>query len=240
MNKNFFFNYDEYDFWPLYDSIQKYYPIGIKKNQEFDIYRNYKGIQELENLLLDKIGPENTNYNKNWESFIERISKELGKKILGTIYGIVPSYSAFLSLETEGNEDRWKSKELHFSVSHLGKFYQVYGIEKSVRKSVIIGDGEELSYQTENLTKIVVSPVGEYKNYFERIENYITEEFREYRLVPFKIGQTIIDGLQILHMDNEKCSINMALFNDFVGFGEQVDKVEPEGNLFYGMESWKK
>lgn len=65
MNRYFSFNSDEYDFWPLYNSIKKYYPIGIKKNQQFDIYRKYEGIQKLEKLLVEKIGPENANYKKN-------------------------------------------------------------------------------------------------------------------------------------------------------------------------------
>lgn len=143
-------------------------------------------------------------------------------------------------MDSEGNNDKWNFKELHFSVSHLGKFFQVYGIEKSVRSSVIIHEDEEVPYQTVNLKKIIVSPHGDYKNYFEKIENYITKEFKEYRFVPFKIGQTIIDGLQILHLDNEVCSINMALFNDFLGLGEQVAEVKPQGDLSYGMENWKK
>lgn len=239
MNKNFFFNYEEYDFWPLYDAIKKYYPIGIKKNQHFDIYRRYHGIQELEKTILKRLEGINPGYG-SWKSFVKKLGDEIGKHTHGSTFGFVPSYSAYLSLESEGKDDKWKYKELCFSVSHLGKFYQVYGIEKSVRSSVIIHDGEEVPYQTVNVKKIVVSPLGEFKSYFEKVENYINDEYKGYRIVPFKIGQTIIEGLQILHLDNEKCSINMALFNDFLGLGEQVDEIKPSGDLSYGMESWKK
>jgi hypothetical protein len=240
MKHSFAFDSNKYDFWPLYHAIQKYYPIGIKKHQEGSIYRQYRGIQELEKLLLEKTGPKNANYKKNWVSFIEQIGKALKKKAQGTTFGFAPSHSAYLILDSTGEGDRRNYKELHFAVSHLGQFYQVYGLEKSVRSSVLMHEGEEVTWQTVNLKKIVVSPLGEYRPYFERVENYITEKYKGYRLVPFKIGQTFIDGLQILHLDNENCSINMALFNDFLGLGEQVAEIEPQGNLEYGMDYWKK
>jgi len=185
---------------------------------------------------LEKIGPKNINYKKRWKPFIERIGKELGENTQGTTFGLVPSYSAYLLLDSHGNDKKFHRKELHFSVSHLGKFFQVYGIEKSILNSVIIYGDEEIPCQTENLKKIVVSPYEEYKDYFEKIEEYITDEFKEYRLVPLKIGQAIIDGLQILHLDKEKCSINMALFNDFLGLGEQVEEMEIHGDVSYGMK----
>ncbi|KAB5490757.1 hypothetical protein [Flagellimonas hadalis] len=235
MDNSFSFNYDEYDFWPLYHSILRYYPIGIKKHQEFDIYRQYLGIQELEKLLNEKIVDKKT-YEKNWGAFLKRVSAELGKSTQGTTFGFVPSYSGYLTLDSNGTGNRWNYKELHFAVSHLGKYFQVYGLEKSV----LSYENDLIPYQIQNLKEIMVSPMGAYKDYFEKMENYITEEFKDYRLVPFSMGQTIINGLQILHLDKENCSINMALFNDFLGMGEQVNEMEAQGDLTYGMEHWKK
>lgn len=234
MDNSFSFNYNEYDFWPLYQSILRYYPIGIKKHQEFDIYRQYPGIQELEKLLDEKIANKK-NYKK-WEAFLKRVGTELGKSTQGTTYGFVPSYSGYLSLDASGTGNRWNYKELHFAVSHLGKYFQVYGLEKSV----LSYENDLIPYQVQNLKEIIVSPLGVYKDYFEKMENYITEEFKEYRLVPFSMGQTIINGLEILHLDRENCSVNMALFNDFLGMGEQVNEMEAQGDLTYGMEHWKK
>ena len=239
MSKNFFFNYEEYDFWPLYDSIKKYYPIGIKKNQHFDVYRQYPGIQDLEKLIVERLEGKNPGYD-SWKSFLKKLGDKIGKQAHGATFGYTPSYSAYMNLESKTKGNRWILKDLCFSVSHLGEFYQIYGIEKSVLSYVMEYEGEEVPYQIVNLKRIVISPNGEFKYYFEEIEKYISETYIQYRLVPFKIGQTIIDGLQIFHMDNEICSINMALFNDFLGLGEQVDEVEPEGDLLYGMENWRK
>lgn len=127
-------------------------------------------------------------------------------------------------------------KELHFAVSLLGKYYQIYGLNKTV----LSYDDLSVPYQIQNLKEIVVSPIDEYKAYFESVELKITEKFKDYRLVPFAVGQSVINGLEIFHLDNENCSINMALFNDFLGFGEQVGEVDIRGDLNYGMDSWRK
>ncbi|MCB0372223.1 MAG: hypothetical protein KDD31_04335 [Muricauda sp.] len=235
MGNSFSFNSEEYDFWPLYNSIKKYYTIGIKKNQDMDIYRQYPGILELEKVLLENIGNKKT-YQRNWTSFIRRIGSEIGKEVTGTTFGLVPSYSAFLILDLEKEGNRCNYKELHFSVSLLGKYYQIYGLNKTV----LSYDDLSIPYQIQNLKELVVSPIDEYKAYFESVEFKITEEFKDYRLVPFVVGQSVINGLEIFHLDKENCSINMALFNDFLGFGEQVGEVDIRGDLNYGMDSWKK
>ncbi|WP_220473548.1 hypothetical protein [Flagellimonas pelagia] len=236
MGKSFSFNSKEYDFWSLYNSIKKYYPIGIKKNQDLDIYRQYPGILELEKILLESIADKKT-YQRNWTSYIKRIGSELGKEVTGTTFGLVPSYSAFLILDFQKiSSNRGVYKELHFAVSLLGKYYQIYGLNKTV----LSYDDLSVPYQIQNLKEIVVSPIDEYKAYFESVELKITEEFKDYRMVPFAIGQLVINGLEILHLDKENCSINMALFNDFLGLGEQMDEADVRGDINYGMDAWRK
>ena len=235
MNNSFSFNSDVYNFWPLYDSIKKYYPIGIKKNQDLEIYRQYQGIQELEKILINNIGDKKT-YQSQWVSFIKKVGSDLGKKVNGTTYGLVPSYSAYLLLDSKKSGNRWNYKELHFAVSLLGKYFQLYGLEKTALNY----EDQPIPYQVQNLKEIIVSPLEDYKDYFENVELKITQVFKDYRLVPFTIGQSIINGLEIYHLDREYCSINMALFNDFLGFGEELNEVTIRGDINYGMYGWKK
>lgn len=37
----------------MYNTIKKYFPIGIKKNRHLDIYRQYPGIRELEKMTAE-------------------------------------------------------------------------------------------------------------------------------------------------------------------------------------------
>ena len=54
--KNFTFNFESFDFWPIYDTIKMYYPIGIPINdEEYKFFRSYHGIKELTKKVLDNI-----------------------------------------------------------------------------------------------------------------------------------------------------------------------------------------
>jgi hypothetical protein len=51
----FSFNTDKHDFWPIYDAIKQFYPIGIQKNDDDGMYVSYPGIKLLETIIIDNI-----------------------------------------------------------------------------------------------------------------------------------------------------------------------------------------
>ena len=67
MNKNskFSFRTDRYDFWPIYDALRKFYPIGIE-NHEGGIFYKYPGILALEKILVENVHDQ-SNYKKKME-----------------------------------------------------------------------------------------------------------------------------------------------------------------------------
>ncbi|WP_422350308.1 hypothetical protein [Flagellimonas sp.] len=235
MTNTFDFDFEAYDFWPLYQTIQKFYPIGILKNYGEGIHREYEGYKALERLLVENIHDEKT-WKSNWVSFTKKLGSELEKKTFGTTYGQAPSYSAYLILDWKKDGNRSNYKELHFSVSLLGNYFQIYGIEKTQ----LSYEDEVMPYQVENVKEVIVSPIDDFKNHFEAVEEKIKKQFKGYRLVPFYIGQSRIQGLEVYHLDKENCTVNMALFNDFMGYGDQIVDVELRGDMDYGMDGWKK
>lgn len=235
MDNTFTFNSKEFDFWPIYDCIKNYYPIGIPKNFGVGIYREYQGSLNREKLIVDNIHDSKT-FEARWGSLIKKMSDDLDMKTRNKTSIQDPSFSACMPLESKQTEkNRWNYLELHYSVSLLGKFYQIYGIEKSV----LSYSGDSVPYQIVNLKNVVVSPIGKFEAYFKVIEDKIRQRFKDYRPVPFSIGQSIINGLEVYHLDIKDCSINNALFHDFHGFSEQINEIEVQGDTNYGMDSWK-
>ena len=231
MELNFSFNPNIYDFWKIYEAIRQYYPIGIDRGQGRGIYFEYSGIKKLEKILVDNIH-DNKMYKKQWVNFTEKLGEELNLENIGTTFGQAPSYSSSLILERSQTNNCVHTKELHFSVSLIGDFFQIYGLDST---RVFEKDGE-IGYSAVNV--VTISPFQEYKKPFEYVEYKIKEKYPNHRIVPFRIGQGIINGLQVHYLDIETCSVNEALFNQFLN--EEHISIPTRGDIFYGMEKWKK
>ena len=228
MDSNFAFNSYSYDFWEVYEVIKKYYPIGIDRKEK-GVYHDYSGIKELKRLIEENIGNKE-NYNLIWKEFSEAIGKEIGIQTIPTSYGNTPSYSCSIILKRINSEQCNHSKIIHFSKSLLGNFYQIYATdETSIQK--LDGKGGYVK-----INVVTTSPFEEYKESFEFIEKKINDRFPNHKIIPFSFGQNIINGLNLTYVDNKTCSVNMALFNHLLN----LQNVPTRGEIFYGMENWRK
>jgi len=231
MKLNFSFNPDIYNLWEIYEIISEFYPIGIKRNSKNGIYYNYKGIKKIEKLIKENIH-DKENFQNRWVNFSEEIGKDLNKKNIGRTHGQAPSFSSSLIIDEKRLENCIHTKELHYSISLIGKFYQIYGIDRTR----ILEENESKGYSSVNV--ITTSPYEEYKKSFEIVENKINDKYIDYRIIPFGFGQTIIKGLQVNYLDDENCSINMALFNQYLN--EENILKSRRGDRNYGKENWLK
>lgn len=225
---NFSFNPARYDLWGIYNVIKHFYPIGVSRIER-DIYQTYPGLQELEKLLVDKI-LNDENFQRIWETFTYEIQNEIGKEVIGTTYGQTPSFSGSLIISKNKLGDCTHQKKLNFSVSLLGNFYQIYGLDETT----IYNDEERRYFNSINV--VTTSPFEEFKESFEFVERKLSIQFPKYKIVPFAFGQLHIKGLQVHYIDDEDCTLNQALFNDFLP--EKVT-YPTRGNDHYGIDKWK-
>lgn len=231
MVNNFSFNSKTHDFWEVYESIVKFYPIGLRRHQGKGIYFEYPRLKELERIIVENIHDED-NFKKRWVNFHDSIGKELEMEIRGTTYGQAPSFSSELIIKDKMIENCKHEKKLHFSVSLVGNYYQIYGSD-----SITVREGtDRISYPSVNV--ITTSPYEEFEEVFKFVERKIKEKYPNHKIIPFRLGQFIIDGLQVRYLDDENCSINKALFNQFLS--EKRIKKYPRGDQFYGKEVWEK
>ena len=231
MNLNFAFNPKTHDYWAIYQSIKEYYPIGLSKQEGGGIYFKYPGLKKLEEIVVDNIHDQ-ANFEERWVKFTEEIGQELDKEMVGTTYGQAPSFSSAIVLLRQKIENCLHTKALHFSVSLAGDYFQIYGVDETT-----IWEAEtERGYIATNV--ITTSPYAEYKAPFEYVEKKLRDKFREYKIIPFSIGQTVVHGLQVRYIDDENCTINQALFNHFIGKGKEVGLTR--GDRRYGEADWRK
>lgn len=230
MNYNFSFNTKTLDFWPIYEAIKKYYPIGIQKGEEGrGIYHKYHGIELLEKIVVENIH-NRENYERTWKSFEKHLGKKLNKEMEGTTMGQAPSLSSSIIMTNTTDGNCTYSKKIHFSVSLLGEFYQIYGTEETTIQKGI------RRYNATNL--VITSPIEEFKELFESLEAEIQNKYPTYKLVPFQISQTIINGLEVKYLHDKNCSINKALFNKYLDLF--VLNGHTRGDKSYGYDVWKK
>lgn len=231
MNYNFSFNTKTHDFWPIYEAIKKYYPIGIQKGEEDrGIYHKYHGIELLEKIVVENIH-NRENYERMWTSFEKHLSKRLNKRIEGTTMGQAPSLSSSITLTNTTNDDNCTHyKKIYFSVSLLGQFYQIYGTEETTIQKGI--------YRYTATNVVITSPIEEFKALFESLEAEIQNKYPTYKIVPFKISQAIINGLEVRYLNDKNCSVNKALFNNYLDLF--VLNGRTRGDTSYGYDKWKK
>ncbi len=220
-----YFNSDKFDFWKIYESIKKFYPIGIPKD-ESKMYYSYPGIKELNSIIVDKIHND-VNFKTYWSNYDRQIENKLQKPVIGTTYAQAPSFSSFVQLETFSFDNFIRSKEVHFFVSLIGPYYTIVGQDTNALKI-----GVE-TFRSTNY--IVISPENEYTEAFNTLSDQIESRFNGFRFVPFVISGQTIEGLEVRYDDNKSSSVFAALFNNNINLN-----IHTVGDKYFKSEDWIK
>jgi hypothetical protein len=228
----FSFNPDRHNFWPIYETIVKYYPIGISK--ESPLYFRYPGIKALEEIVVRNIHDKHT-YDTVWTSFTKSIQQVLGKEVIGTTYGQSPSFSAFLKVDSWAKDQITIRKELHFTNSLIGPFFTIFGQEVA-RFKELDGTGDYPSMY-ESTIVLTVSPFEEYEELFVELKKSIESRFDGYKFVPFAMNQDYVEGLSVGYIDQKVNTIYHALFNHLLFADDNPKSIR--GDQYYGYEAWK-
>ena len=120
MEDQFSFNYEEYDFWPVYETIKKYYPLGLKASDD-QLNQYYPGLIALRELIYENIVVQKT-YRARWVKFNHLLKEQIRKPVHDTHHAAAPCYSGLVLLKRQKEPDLLE-QELHFAISLLGPYY---------------------------------------------------------------------------------------------------------------------
>ncbi|MGY3053707.1 hypothetical protein ACVWYG_001908 [Pedobacter sp. UYEF25] len=231
MKFNFMFNPDTHNFWPVYEAIRQYYPIGLEKN-EYGLYYKYSGIKELEKVVVEAIhGDGNKNY-LGWKTFCEKVSSKQKLTYRGSTFGQAPSFSADFFLQDIDLPQFRRIKKLSVAISLIGKFFTIYGVDETIVKECD-ENGRDLNYRGVNV--ITASPYMEFRPHFLDLKQEVEKEFNGYKFLPFSIHLFVINGLEVRYSDRKECTIFHALFNEQLDLNSQLPI---RGDQHFGFEEW--
>ncbi|MEM0941846.1 MAG: hypothetical protein AAF600_04700 [Bacteroidota bacterium] len=218
--------------------MKKYYPLGINRTVESGLYFKYDGIKKLDKLITENIHKE-LNSSEKWRQKTTRWEDELRCKLISTTYGQEPSFSSYLEIEKDNFRDWIFEKRLHFTISILGPFYTIYGVDTAAY--VIKGQksATELLKQRNRYYwkahRIIIYPIAEYKKKFEEVRKLIENEFTGYKFIPYGIYSSSLDGLEVGYSDENLDRIFNGLFNRHFDFDAPVLREIND----YGYEQWE-
>ena len=214
------FNTEIFDFWPIYETIKQFYPIGISTSNR-NLFDSYPGTADLKKLVIENIH-DKINFESRWKKFDELLEAKTKFKPVGTTMGQAPSFSSFIEIERIDHGSLTRVKRLHYFVSLLDSYYTVLGDDLSIIKV----DDSNLH----RINYLVASPFNEFAESFNKICVEIETHFKNFRYVPLFISKQCIDGLDVGYTDYYANSIFSALFNntnlDIWTYGDDAFKAE--------------
>lgn len=215
----------KYDFWPIYENIKEFYPLGLGK--DFNTYFDYPGYSKLFKRIEENIHSDE-NYKSRWEGFTDYLEKKISRQIVGTTMGFSPSFSAYVKIEESKVQNLTRTKELHFAVSFVGPYLSIIGKDVS---QITLGENK-FHWITNSL---IVSPLNEFDSYFEIVFSELIKKFPEYRLIPYYLLSQKLNGLHTKWFSTDEMTIYNSLFNNWITPCERI-----EGDEFYGADTWVK
>lgn len=219
---------EKYDFWPVYESINKYYPSGLVNESNNGIntqnQSRYKGQYELGTVIIENIHDE-TIFNTKWKEIDLLIEKKTARAVERTTYGQAPCISGEIELQRSAMPGLVRLKKLNYFISLLGPYYSIIGSDESV-----ISDNG--THYVTNL--LITSPINDYEEIYKLTETVFSEKLPGYRQIPFHLCKERINGLQVNYTDSEDTNyLFNALFNDHLNLN-----TTHVGDILYGADKW--
>ncbi|WP_333865182.1 hypothetical protein [Chitinophaga sp.] len=203
----FYFTFDPetHDYWPVYDAIKKYYPVGLRPNDA--LYYTYEGRKLLGDILVEQV--HDPARFKEFTDFSEKAGAAMGCEIIGWTFGQEPSLAFEVILERIVQKPVEYVRKLYFAKSVIGDFYTIYGLETT---TVWKEDGElPRQYRSDNV--ITVSPAAEFQDPFLQLKGLVNEHFPGHKQVPFYILRMYLHGLYTPFDELNEATVFHALFS---------------------------
>jgi hypothetical protein len=222
------FHSEKYDFWPVYESINKYYSTGVVNESNYELNNQdqsiYQGQKELTKVILDNIHDEKV-YTSTWKEISLFIEEKTARAVESTTYGQAPCISGEIEIQRSSMPGLVRLKKLNYFISLLGPYYSIIGSDES-----IISDNG--THYVTNL--LIASPVYDYEETYKLTESIFTEKLPGYRQIPFHLCKERINGLRVTYTESESTNyLFNALFNDHLDLS-----ITCVGDTLYGADKW--
>ena len=227
----FTFNSATHDFWPVYDAIKTYYPIGIQESVS-SLYFDYEGQKKLGKLILDNIH-DPKNFKERFLDFSELVQNQFGLEVQDTTSGQQPLFSLELILEKTEYPGLIKIKKLCLGISLLGDFYTIFGINETI----VIGDQKPYPHHYHAVNAVTASPVNDFEQPYLDLKKAVQERYPNHKQIPFAVLTSYMHGLYSKYGVGDECMVYNALFDQKL----TTDYLfQQQGDRYYANDEWLK
>ncbi|MGM0580191.1 MAG: hypothetical protein ACQETL_05900 [Bacteroidota bacterium] len=217
-------NYNPKFFGKLYKTIKEYYPLNKENSNLSDITETSEYKKRI-NLITHKL--HDRNEYKFWVNFIKQLNELINKEVKNINLKQQPSFNGEINIETSKYDNIETKISLIFSISLLGPYYSIMGVENlRINREQ---SGEEYNTSLNDQIMAFASPTKLLNPHFEILRTKIKEEFPEYKQVPYNILKLKIKGL-----NSSDESVYKALFNGTFSFPKIV-----RGDKYYPINDWR-
>lgn len=142
-------------------------------------------------------------------------------------------------IEEDKKPDFIRKKSLMFYVSILGPYFSIHGVDSSIALLEIESDARGFNRGNFAATNaITISPVFEYQEEFNKLEDELRSFFTGYLFVPYVVGMSTIKNISIADESRDPRSMDTD-YEALFGVGA-VHNCLTRGDQYYGMSDWVK
>lgn len=210
-------------FYDIYQTIRKYYPIGIP-TERYE-YINDPGVAQLRNIRSEKI--DDAASTNQWKALLTSLKEKLPKKyrVSSNNNPLDVSYNGMVLVQKEKCSMGVFVRELCFHISVLGPFFTLYG-----KDSAGINASDSVTSLGFFSPIIRVSPESKYEPLFPIVIQAIRQHYPDYQGVTFGYLEQTIKGLH----SESSLSDNMTLFEAL--FTSPPSNYMVRGNFRYQIQ----
>jgi hypothetical protein len=216
------------------ETIGEYYPIGHStrptSNKELPGFKKIGMLMNSE--FLDKKA-----YKSKWGKLTSDLEKALQKSIYsypdlggGGFLGEIP-------ISEEKQSDFIRKKSLCFYISVLGPFFSIQGIDSSI--AILPIESRSGGMHSGNFAAthaVTVSPIFEYLEVFNQLEDELRSHFPGYLFVPYNVGMSTMKFISIA--DELRNAQTMDTVYEGLFGRSAVHDCLTRGDERYGMSDW--
>lgn len=230
--------YRDQDFTLIANTIKEYFPVSKPKRLTAKTVASSPGFKKMGKIVNEEFLNQKA-YRQKWGKLTSHLKKAFKRPVHGHPDLSGGGFFGELIIEEDKKPDFIRKKSLMFYVSILGPYFSIHGVDSSIALLEIESDTRGFNSGNFAATNaITISPVFEYQEEFNKLEDELRSFFPGYLFVPYVVGMSTIKNISIADESRDPRRMD-TIYEALFGVGA-VHNCLTRGDQYYGMSDWVK
>ena len=233
--------YGDQDFTLISHTIKKYFPVDKPKRLTSKTVASSPGYKKIGKIVNEEFLNQKA-YRDKWGKLTSHLKKVFKRPVHGhpnLAGGEGCGFFGEVIIEEDKEPDFIRQKSLRFYVSILGPFFSIHGVDSSIALleiESIVKDFNKGNFAATHA--ITISPVFEYQEAFNKLEEELRFFLPAYLFVPYDVGMSTLKNISVADELRDPRSLG-TIYEALFGLGA-VHNCFTRGDRYYGMNDWVK